>query len=247
MRTRSIILSINIAVENNVNFSEEEMNAIVSLLQQIAQQSYDIEQMKNTLEEIQESMDKEDEVQATETPAPEEGEGTESGDDTEDVENTEDTEDTEGDGEDITETVDPSVLGDDVKQSSTEDPSLVDLPGTVSQGRVRRCGRSGWRSAARGQIAASCRGTAPAGPPRPPGRSAPNPGPPRCRTSTQRKGVHLLRRVGPAGVAVDFPHLRGGSPCFTKPSFIAPPPFAPAAWPGRSSTGRWRGPPHPAW
>ena len=116
----------NIAVENNVNFSEEEMNAIVSLLQQIAQQSYDIEQMKNTLEEIQESMDKEDEVQATETPAPEEGEGTESGDDTEDVENTEDTEDTEGDVEDITETVDPSVLGDDVKQSSTEDPSLAE-------------------------------------------------------------------------------------------------------------------------
>src|SRR5699024_10723627 len=116
----------NIAVENNVNFSEEEMNAIVSLLQQIAQQSYDIEQMKNTLEEIQESMDKEDEVQATETPAPEEGEGTESGDDAEDVENTEDTEDTEGDGEDITETVDPSVLGDDVKQSSTEDPSLAE-------------------------------------------------------------------------------------------------------------------------
>ena len=116
----------NIAVENNVNFSEEEMNAIVSLLQQIAQQSYDIEQMKNTLEEIQESMDKEDEVQATETPAPEEGEGTESGADTEDVENTEDTEDTEGDGEDITETVDPSVLGDDVKQSSTEDPSLAE-------------------------------------------------------------------------------------------------------------------------
>ena len=116
----------NIAVENNVNFSEAEMDAIVSLLQQIAQQSYDIEQMKNTLEEIQESMDKEDEVQATETPAPEEGEGTESGDDTEDVENTEDGEDTEEDGEDITETVDPSVLGDDVPQSSTEDPSLAE-------------------------------------------------------------------------------------------------------------------------
>ena len=116
----------NIAVENNVNFSEAEMDAIVSLLQQIAQQSYDIEQMKNTLEEIQESMDKEDEVQATETPAPEEGEGTETGDDTEDVENTEDGEDTEEDGEDITETVDPSVLGDDVPQSSTEDPSLAE-------------------------------------------------------------------------------------------------------------------------
>ena len=116
----------NIAVENNVNFSEAEMDAIVSLLQQIAQQSYDIEQMKNTLEEIQESMDKEDEVQATETPAPEEGEGTETDDDTEDVENTEDGEDTEEDGEDITETVDPSVLGDDVPQSSTEDPSLAE-------------------------------------------------------------------------------------------------------------------------
>ena len=113
----------NIAVENNVNFSEDEMNAIVSLLQQIAQQSYDIEQMKNTLEEIQESMDKEDEVQATETPAPEEGENTETG---EDAENTGDEEETGDDGEDITETVDPSVLGDDVPQSSTEDPSLAE-------------------------------------------------------------------------------------------------------------------------
>ena len=93
----------NIAVENNVNFSEDEMNAIVSLLQQIAQQSYDIEQMKNTLEEIQESMDKEDEVQATETPAPEEGENTETG---EDAENTGDEEETGEDGEDITETLD---------------------------------------------------------------------------------------------------------------------------------------------
>ena len=42
----------NIAVENNVTFSSEEMDAIVSPLQQIAQQSYDIEQMKTTLAEL---------------------------------------------------------------------------------------------------------------------------------------------------------------------------------------------------
>ena len=101
----------NIAVENNVTFSSEEMDTIVSLLQQIAQQSYDIEQMKTTLEEIQESIDKEDDPQATETPAPEEGQDAEGGD---------------ADDEDITQNVDPGVLGDDVKESSTEDPSLAE-------------------------------------------------------------------------------------------------------------------------
>ena len=110
----------NIAVENNVTFSSDEMDAIVSLLQQIAQQSYDIEQMKNTLEEIQESIDKEDEPQTEETPAPEE-DGTEEGENAE-----EGTDEGTDDEEDITQNVDPDVLGDDVKQSSTEDPSLAE-------------------------------------------------------------------------------------------------------------------------
>ena len=39
----------NIAVQNNVTLSQEEMETIVALLQEIAQQSYDIEQMKETL------------------------------------------------------------------------------------------------------------------------------------------------------------------------------------------------------
>lgn len=110
----------NIAVENHVTFSSDEMDAIVSLLQQIAQQSYDIEQMKNTLEEIQESIDKEDEPQTEETPAPEE-DGTEEGENAE-----EGTDEGTDDEEDITQNVDPDVLGDDVKQSSTEDPSLAE-------------------------------------------------------------------------------------------------------------------------
>ena len=110
----------NIAVENNVTFSSDEMDAIVSLLQQIAQQSYDIEQMKTTLEEIQESIDKEDEPQTEETPASEE-DGTEEGGNTD-----EGTEEGSDDEEDITQNVDPDVLGDDVKQSSTEDPSLAE-------------------------------------------------------------------------------------------------------------------------
>ena len=110
----------NIAVENHVTFSSDEMDAIVSLLQQIAQQSYDIEQMKTTLEEIQESIDKEDEPQTEETPAPEE-DGTEEGGNAD-----EGTDEGSDDEEDITQNVDPDVLGDDVKQSSTEDPSLAE-------------------------------------------------------------------------------------------------------------------------
>ena len=49
----------NIAVQNNVTLSQEEMETIVALLQEIAQQSYDIEQMKETLENIQQNLDKE--------------------------------------------------------------------------------------------------------------------------------------------------------------------------------------------
>ena len=49
----------NIAVQNNVTLSQEELETIVALLQEIAQQSYDIEQMKETLENIQQNLDKE--------------------------------------------------------------------------------------------------------------------------------------------------------------------------------------------
>lgn len=94
----------NIAIANNVTLSQEEMDTIVSLLQQIAQQSYDIEQMKETLEDIQQNLDQ----TAKPEPAPEE--------DLADEDST--------DGEDITENVDTDALGENIVESSTEDPTL---------------------------------------------------------------------------------------------------------------------------
>lgn len=95
----------NIAIENNISLSEDEMNTIVSLLQQIAQQSYDIEQMKNTLENIQQNLDKAEAENNGET-------------------QTEIPDDGSEDGEDITQNVDTDALGEDIKESSTEDPTL---------------------------------------------------------------------------------------------------------------------------
>ena len=94
----------NIAIANNVTLSQEEMDTIVSLLQQIAQQSYDIEQMKETLEDIQQNLDQ----TAKPELAPEE--------DLADEDST--------DGEDITENVDTDALGENIVESSTEDPTL---------------------------------------------------------------------------------------------------------------------------
>lgn len=42
----------NIAEQNGVSLSQDEIDTIVSLLQQIAQQNYDIQEMKNRLLQI---------------------------------------------------------------------------------------------------------------------------------------------------------------------------------------------------
>lgn len=110
----------NIAIENNVSLSEDEMNTIVSLLQQIAQQSYDIEQMKNTLENIQQNLDKAENNGETQTETEDDG--------------------SEEDGEDITENVDTDALGEDIKESSTEDPTLQEE--TMGEG-TEQAGDSG--------------------------------------------------------------------------------------------------------
>lgn len=110
----------NIAIENNISLSEDEMNTIVSLLQQIAQQSYDIEQMKNTLENIQQNLDKAENNGETQTETEDDG--------------------SEEDGEDITENVDTDALGEDIKESSTEDPTLQEE--TMSEG-TEQAGDSG--------------------------------------------------------------------------------------------------------
>ena len=107
----------NIAVQNNVTLNQEEMETIVALLQEIAQQSYDIEQMKETLENIQQNLDKE----AADDPVLD---GTAQDDGVVDAEDDNLVDEDSTDGEDITQNVDPDALGEDIKESSTEDPSL---------------------------------------------------------------------------------------------------------------------------
>lgn len=94
----------NIAVENNVTLNEEEINTIVSLLQEIAQQNYNIAQMQETLENIQENLNNSQSGEA-------QGEQDYVDEDS-------------SDGEDITANVDTDALGEDIIESSTEDPSL---------------------------------------------------------------------------------------------------------------------------
>jgi len=93
------------------------METIVALLQEIAQQSYDIEQMKETLENIQQNLDKE----AADDPVLD---GTAQDDGVVDAEDDNLVDEDSTDGEDITQNVDPDALGEDIKESSTEDPSL---------------------------------------------------------------------------------------------------------------------------
>ena len=104
----------NIAVQNGISLSQDELDTIVSLLQQIAQQNYDIQEMKKTLENIQQNLEQskaEEEGQPTPTPIEA------------DVAD-------EGSGEDdITENVDSGALGDDIKETSTENPGLAEETG----------------------------------------------------------------------------------------------------------------------
>lgn len=94
----------NIAVQNGVTLTQDELDTIVSLLQQIAQQNYDIQEMKKTLEDIQQNLE-------------DSKNGTSSDNSSDD--------DAVDEGEDITQDVDSGALGDDVKQTSTEDANLA--------------------------------------------------------------------------------------------------------------------------
>ena len=103
----------NIAVQNGVTLSQDEINTIVSLLQQIAQQNYDIKEMKQTLENIQQNLEQSKaEAEGQPTPTPIESDVAD-----------------EGTGDDITTNVDSSALGGDVKETSTEDPGLAEETG----------------------------------------------------------------------------------------------------------------------
>ena len=101
----------NIAVQNNVSLSSEELTTITALLQEIVQQNYDIQDMKQTLESIQQNLNK----------TSDDDNSSESEDDMADEDSS--------DGEDITEDVNTDVLGDDVKESYTEDAGMAEATG----------------------------------------------------------------------------------------------------------------------
>lgn len=108
----------NVAQENNVSVSQEEIDKIVSLLEKIAEQGYDYDDVKDTLEQ----------VDANTT-------GKTTTDDSLDGENTDETVDPNeatDDDDDIMNNVDESALGGDVIQSSTEDPDLEKETGDSS-------------------------------------------------------------------------------------------------------------------
>ena len=95
----------NIVNNNNISLTDDQINTIVNLLQQIADQNYDYSDMEETLERVNENV---------------------TGEPSEDS----DSSDTEEDDPDsIVNNVDQSVLGDDVVQSSTEDPELAQETG----------------------------------------------------------------------------------------------------------------------
>ena len=109
---------INVAEQNNISVSQDDIDRIVSLLKQISQQDYNYDDVKETLEQV----DANTTGQAS------------SSDDTLDGESSDDTVDVDGDSsDDIVNNVNDSILGDDVIQSSTEDPGLEEETGSDSQ------------------------------------------------------------------------------------------------------------------
>lgn len=109
---------INVAEQNNISVSQDDIDRIVSLLGQIAQQDYNYDDVKETLEQV----DANTTGQAS------------SSDDTLDGESSDDTVDVDADSsDDIVNNVNDSILGDDVIQSSTEDPGLEEETGADSQ------------------------------------------------------------------------------------------------------------------
>ena len=99
---------VNVAQQNNVTLDSDQINKIVELLEQIAQQDYDYDDVKATLEQVnQNTSGNSDEI----------GEVDEEEDDTVNAGDS-------ADGDDILGSVDNSVLGGDVLESSTEDTTL---------------------------------------------------------------------------------------------------------------------------
>lgn len=96
---------VNISNNNNVTLTDDEINTIVNLLQQISQQDYDYSEMQETLERVNDNV----------TGKAEEGS------------------DSSDDEDSIVDNVDQSALGDNVIESSTEDPGLAEETGAADE------------------------------------------------------------------------------------------------------------------
>ena len=96
---------VNISNNNNVSLTDDELNTIVSLLTQIAQQNYDYSEMQETLERVNDNVTGQAD-ESTEADSSEE------------------------DPDSIVDNVDQSALGDNVIEGSTEDPGLAEETGT---------------------------------------------------------------------------------------------------------------------
>lgn len=110
----------NIAIQNNVSLSSDELNTITALLQEIVQQNYDIQEMKQTLESIQKNLDK---TMNNDSSSDDSSSDDSSSDGEEDL-----VDEDSSDGEDITEDVDSDIL-DGAKESYTEDASVAEDTG----------------------------------------------------------------------------------------------------------------------
>ncbi|MDO5337548.1 MAG: DUF1002 domain-containing protein [Eubacteriales bacterium] len=110
--------------ENHYEVSQDKLDEIVSLLQQIAQQNYDYEQMKETLERVEENVTASQELpdnegwEEVQDPASEEDSLVEAGDLSDEDSSEEET----MAEEDILSGLDESILGEDVIASSTDEP-----------------------------------------------------------------------------------------------------------------------------
>lgn len=106
---------VNVAQENNVNLDSDQINKIVDLLEQIAQEDYNYDDVKATLEQVD---------QNTSSDSDSIGDIADEEDDTVNAGDT-------VDGDDILSNVDNSALGGDVVESSTENPSLEQETGLI--------------------------------------------------------------------------------------------------------------------
>ena len=106
---------VNVAQQNNVNLDSDQINKIVELLKQIAQQEYNYDDVKATLEQVEQNTS---------------GDNDELGDIDDEEDDTVNAGDS-ADGDDILNNVDNSALGGDIVESSTENPSLEEESGLI--------------------------------------------------------------------------------------------------------------------